>query len=424
MKEFINFLKEAHTTYQTVEIARTKLADQGFKELDLSNPKIEKGNKYYIIKNDGAILAFKVGTKLDTPSIQIVASHNDSPMLKIKPKGIITSNGYTKINSEVYGGLILSTFVDRPLGIAGRVIVSNDGALSSKVVTLNQTQIIPNLAIHMNREINNGFSYNPQIDMQAILGLSNTTIKSILEKELGLTNIVDYDLFLYNKEEPMLAGSENELILSPRLDNLECFYASLKAFIEGENENNINIWVGFNHEEVGSSSNNGAASSFLKDIIDLIISSLNLESIKPLLYQNTMLISADNAHAVHPNHPEKSDPENAVFMNKGIVIKYNSNLSYTTDALSGSIFKQLCNDVNIPYQEYTNRSDIRGGGTLGCLLLRSVSVISVDIGLAQLAMHSAYETAGTHDFLMMQKVLTHFYNRHLNATNPQKITLK
>lgn len=424
MEEFIKFLKEAHTTYQAVELAKNELVSHGFTELNLANPKVEKGKKYYIIKNDGAILAFKVGTKLDTPSIQIVASHNDSPMLKIKPKGIITSNGYTKINSEVYGGLILSTFVDRPLGIAGRVIVNNDGVLSSKAVTLNKTQIIPNLAIHMNREINNGFSYNPQIDMQAILSLNNTSIKSLLENELGLTNVVDYDLFLYNKEEPMLAGSENELILAPRLDNLECFYASLKAFIKGENENNINIWVGFNHEEVGSSSNNGAASSFLKDIIDLIILSLNLESIKPMLYQNTMLISADNAHAVHPNHPEKSDPENAVFMNKGIVIKYNSNLSYTTDALSGSIFKNLCNDINVPYQEYTNRSDIRGGGTLGCILLRTVSAISVDIGLAQLAMHSAYETAGSHDLSLMEKVLTHFYNRHLNAINPQKITLK
>lgn len=422
MNEFIRFLKQAHTTYQAVEIAKNELEKQGFTELDLK-VKVLKGSKHYIVKNDGSILAFKIGTRLNNPSIQIVASHNDSPMLKIKPNGIIMANGYTKINSEIYGGPIYSTFIDRPLGIAGRVIVKENNMLVSKPVTLDTTVIIPNLAIHLNREINNGFSYNPQIDMQAILGLGEISLEQLIEKETNLTNIVDFDLYLYNKEEPVLAGSNKELICAPRLDNLECFYTSLTSFIEGENSDNINIWVGFNHEEVGSSSNHGAASSFLKDIIDYIFSSLDFNHKRLEILQNSILISADNAHALHPNHPEKSDPTNCVMINKGIVIKYNANLSYTTDALSASIFKTLCNDENIPFQVYTNRSDIRGGGTLGSILLRSVSIISVDIGLAQLAMHSAFETAGAKDIVLMKKVLTGFYNRHLNIDSNHKISL-
>lgn len=423
MKEFIKFLKEAHTAYQAVILAKELLEKNGFTNLDLNNPSIDKGSKYFTIRNDGSILAFKVGKNLVNPSIQIVASHNDSPMLKIKPNGIINSNGYTKINSEIYGGPIYSSFIDRPLGIAGRVIVKENESVVSKIVSLDTTVIIPNLAIHMNRDINNGFAYNPQIDMQAVLGIGECNIKQVLIDKYNFENILDYDLYLYNKEEPFLVGSNKEMISASRLDNLECYYASLQGFIDGNNDNNINIWVGFNHEEVGSLSNHGAASTFLKDIIDLIISSLGMEKNKQAIYQNTMLISADNAHAIHPNHPEKSDPTNSVYMNKGIVIKYNSNLSYTTDALSASIFKVLCDNEKVPYQVYTNRSDIRGGSTLGCILLRSVSVISVDIGLAQLAMHSAFETAGVEDLEMMKRVLTGFYNRHLNTQNTNKISL-
>ncbi len=424
-KRFIEFLNKSHTTYQAITEAKKILLDNNFIELDLINPwNLKKGQNYFIIKNDASIIAFKLGKTLNNPSIQVVASHNDSPMLKIKPNGVIYQNGYTKLNTEIYGGAIYSTFMDRPLGIAGRVIIKENETIISKNITLDTTVIIPNLAIHLNREINTNHTINAQTDMSAILSLGETTINDLIEKELGNVEVLDYDLFLYNKEEARIVGYNNEFISGPRLDNLECYYTSLEALIEGDNSENINVWAGFNNEEVGSGSNNGAGSTFLIDVINKVLTDLKLDDNRLEIFNRSMTISADNAHAIHPNHPEKSDPTNNVKLNNGIVIKYNSGLSYTSDAVSAGIFKSICNEENVPYQVYTNRSDLRGGGTLGSILLHTFSATSVDIGLAQLAMHSAYETAGTKDLEMMKKVLKSFYSRHLNYQNTQTLTIK
>lgn len=424
-KRFIEFLNKSHTTYQAITEAKKILLDNNFIELDLINPwNLKKGQNYFIIKNDASIIAFKLGKTLNNPSIQVVASHNDSPMLKIKPNGVIYQNGYTKLNTEIYGGAIYSTFMDRPLGIAGRVIIKENETIISKNITLDTTVIIPNLAIHLNREINTNHTINAQTDMSAILSLGETTINDLIEKELGNVEVLDYDLFLYNKEEARIVGYNNEFISGPRLDNLECYYTSLEALIEGDNSENINVWAGFNNEEVGSGSNNGAGSTFLIDVINKVLTDLKLDDNRLEIFNRSMSISADNAHAIHPNHPEKSDPTNNVKLNNGIVIKYNSGLSYTSDAVSAGVFKSICNEENVPYQVYTNRSDLRGGGTLGSILLHTFSVTSVDIGLAQLAMHSAYETAGTKDLEMMKKVLKSFYSRHLNYQNTQTLTIK
>ncbi|MCI6716403.1 MAG: M18 family aminopeptidase [Mollicutes bacterium] len=424
-KRFIEFLNKSHTTYQAITEAKKILLDNNFIELDLINPwNLKKGQNYFIIKNDASIIAFKLGKTLNNPSIQVVASHNDSPMLKIKPNGVIYQNGYTKLNTEIYGGAIYSTFMDRPLGIAGRVIIKENETIISKNITLDTTVIIPNLAIHLNREINTNHTINAQTDMSAILSLGETTINDLIEKELGNVEVLDYDLFLYNKEEARIVGYNNEFISGPRLDNLECYYTSLEALIEGDNSENINVWAGFNNEEVGSGSNNGAGSTFLIDVINKVLTDLKLDDNRLEIFNRSMTISADNAHAIHPNHPEKSDPTNNVKLNNGIVIKYNSGLSYTSDAVSAGVFKSICNEENVPYQVYTNRSDLRGGGTLGSILLHTFSVTSVDIGLAQLAMHSAYETAGTKDLEMMKKVLKSFYSRHLNYQNTQTLTIK
>lgn len=424
-KRFIEFLNKSHTTYQAITEAKKILLDNNFIELDLINPwNLKKGQNYFIIKNDASIIAFKLGKTLNNPSIQVVASHNDSPMLKIKPNGVIYQNGYTKLNTEIYGGAIYSTFMDRPLGISGRVIIKENETIISKNITLDTTVIIPNLAIHLNREINTNHTINAQTDMSAILSLGETTINDLIEKELGNVEVIDYDLFLYNKEEARIVGYNNEFISGPRLDNLECYYTSLEALIEGDNSENINVWAGFNNEEVGSGSNNGAGSTFLIDVINKVLTDLKLDDNRLEIFNRSMTISADNAHAIHPNHPEKSDPTNNVKLNNGIVIKYNSGLSYTSDAVSAGIFKSICNEENVPYQVYTNRSDLRGGGTLGSILLHTFSATSVDIGLAQLAMHSAYETAGTKDLEMMKKVLKSFYSRHLNYQNTQTLTIK
>lgn len=424
-KELLKFINEAHTTYQAVNLVKKILLENNFIELDFINErKIEKGKNYFIIKNDSSIIAFKVGKTLSNPSFNIVASHNDSPMLKIKPNGIIYQNGYTKLNTEIYGGPIYTTWMDRPLGISGRVVIKENNKIISKPISFKKTVIIPNLAIHLNREINSGFSLNPQIDMQAILSLEQSNINTLIKKELGEVEVLDYDLFLYNKEEGCLAGANDELIISPRLDDLECYYTSLIAFTNSSNDDNINIWVGFNHEEVGSRSNNAAGSTFLVDIIDEILTKLNLEKQKLDILNRSLIISADNAHALHPNHPEKTDPTNSVKLNEGIVIKYNANLSYTTDAISSGIFKSICESVNVPYQVYTNRSDVRGGSTLGSILLGSLSINSVDIGLAQLAMHSTYETAGVKDISYLKDALKAFYSKHIEYFKPNEIMIK
>ena len=420
-KRFIEFLNKSHTTYQAITEAKKILLDNNFIELDLINPwNLKKGQNYFIIKNDASIIAFKLGKTLNNPSIQVVASHNDSPMLKIKPNGVIYQNGYTKLNTEIYGGAIYSTFMDRPLGIAGRVIIKENETIISKNITLDTTVIIPNLAIHLNREINTNHTINAQTDMSAILSLGETTINDLIEKELGNVEVLDYDLFLYNKEEARIVGYNNEFISGPRLDNLECYYTSLEALIEGDNSENINVWAGFNNEEVGSGSNNGAGSTFLIDVINKVLTDLKLDDNRLEIFNRSMTISADNAHAIHPNHPEKSDPTNNVKLNNGIVIKYNSGLSYTSDAVSAGVFKSICNEENVPYQVYTNRSDLRGGGTLGSILLHTFSVTSVDIGLAQLAMHSAYETAGRYDLEDLIKAITLFYQTHLDIEYDSK----
>lgn len=416
MDKFFDFIKNSPTAYHAVEFTKNVLLKHHAQELFFNqNWKLELGHMYYIVKDDGSIIAFKIGKNIQLPSFQIVATHTDSPMLKIKPHCLSFNREYTKINSEVYGGLIYSTFLDRPLGIAGRVMVKKDNKLQIKKVIFPQTLVIPNVCIHMNPTINNGYQFNPQIDLQAILSLNNLSFDELLESVKIDGEILDFDLFLYNKELPRYAGMNNEMILSPRLDNLECLYTSLDAFVESENDYNINMFVAFNHEEIGSNSNNAAGSTFLMDTIDLILSNFNLLEKKQQILCQSMLVSADNAHAEHPNHPEKTDANNAVYMNKGIVIKYSARLSYTSNAISAGLFKSLLNDFKIPYQLFANRSDQRGGSTLGCILLQSVSILSVDIGLAQLAMHSAYETAGVYDLDYMNKALKAFYSKHLDV---------
>jgi len=416
MEKFIDFIKKSPTTYQAVDYAKEELIKHGATELLFSdNWKIEANKMYFITKDGGSIIAFKVGSKLESPSIQIVASHTDSPMLKIKPNGLVCLKEYTKINSEVYGGLIYSTFLDRPLGIAGRVVIKELDELIVKNVVIPTTVIIPNVCIHMNRDVNNGYKFNAQVDMEAILSLNNTSMEELF-KLAGITEeVLDFELYLYNKETPLIGGAQNELILSPRLDDLECFYTSFMAFLNSQNDKNINMWVAFNNEEVGSNSNNAAGSTFLVDTIDELLASINMLAKKQQIFNQSMVVSADNAHAEHPNHPEKTDSTNMVYMNKGIVIKYNAGLSYTTNAISAGLFKEICNKASVPYQVYTNRSDMRGGSTLGCILLKSLSIISVDIGLAQLAMHSAYETAGIKDINMMIDALQKFYSMHLTV---------
>lgn len=422
VQELIEFIEKAPSCYHSVQQIKERLEQCGYTQLiDANKWSIEKGGKYYTTKGDSSIIAFNVGDKLDDLSFQIVASHSDSPSFKVKPQSDFANAKYMKLNTEPYGGMIMSTWLDRPLSIAGRVIVKSGNTIQTKLVDFDENFcMIPNVCIHMNREVNTGYKWNPQVDLLPVLGSKKegVTFKSLLAKQAGCEEeqILGQDLFLYPCTQAVLWGLDKEYVSSPRLDDLECAYTSLSAFIEaGNTDHNINVYACFDNEEVGSGTKQGAASTFLFDTLQRAITNLGLSNEDYLrAIANGMIVSADNAHAVHPNHGELSDANNQCYMNEGITIKHNAAQSYTTDGLSNAVFADICRSVNVPIQYFTNRSDLRGGGTLGSISSSQISILSVDIGLPQLAMHSCYETAGVKDVEYMIEALKAFYNCHLH----------
>lgn len=417
VNELLSFIESSPSVYHNVYLIKSIL--KNFKYIELNeNEKweLEPNKSYFVVRGGASIITFKV------PNVQngfhIVASHNDSPSFKIKPNGEINAGSFKKLNTEPYGGMLINTWFDRPLGVAGRVFVKTSEGVDTRLVNLSgHNVVIPSLAAHLK---GGNLELNLQTDLLPVIGLTNEDNIFINQlKKCSVFSdeeeILSHDLFLYNKEKGCVAGFNNELIMSPKLDDLECVFASLEAFLEAKPENNIAVCAIFDNEEVGSGSNHGAASTFLTDVLERICDSLNLD--KYLMYANSMLVSADNAHAVHPAHPEKSDPTNNVHMNKGVVIKYHSAFSYTTEGLSASIFKAICDKAGVPYQDYTNRSDLRGGSTLGRIQLEKLSVKAVDIGLAQLAMHSSNEVAGAKDIKEMVLALKEFYQSNIEINN-------
>ena len=330
---------------------------------------------------------------------------------------MVEDNNYVTLNVEKYGGMLMAPWFDRPLSVAGRVIVKDGNTLKPVLLNVDRNLcLIPNLAIHMNRNANNGISYNPQKDMIPLFGeiASKDKFDQIIANEAGVAieDIISTDLFLYNRECGTIWGADNEFISSPRLDDVMCAYSCMKALIEENNENksSVNVCAVFDNEEVGSTTKQGADSSFLSDVLSrIVMCSEKTEEDFIRACAASFMLSADNAHAVHPNYKEKADPTNRPYMNKGIVIKYNANQKYTTDAISAAIFKEICRKAEVEVQSYVNRSDIPGGSTLGNISNSHISLNTVDIGLAQLAMHSPYETAGVKDTENMIKAVKTFY---------------
>lgn len=417
IKELFQFIENSPSCFHAIVTIREKLNDEGFIELvEGRSWQIEKGKKYYVTRNLSSIIAFKIPEN-DFKNFHIVASHSDSPTFKIKENAEIeVNNKYVKLNTEKYGGMICSTWFDRPLSIAGRILVKEGNLVKTHLVNIDKDLvIIPNLAIHMNRAVNDGYKYNAQIDMLPLYG-DNTSKGSLMKtvaQSVGVEedSILGTDLFLYNRMRGTKIGANSEYISSPRLDDLECAYASLSAFLSETNSNSASVYCVFDNEEVGSGTKQGADSTLLYDVLRRINMCLgNSEEDYYKLIASSFMVSADNAHALHPNYSDKSDPTNKVYINDGIVIKYNANQKYTTDAVSASIFKSICDSVNVPYQTFTNRSDILGGSTLGNISNAHVSLNTIDIGLAQLAMHSTYETAGAKDVTYLIDALKAFYN--------------
>lgn len=417
VEELFQFIENSPSCFHAIETIRKKLNAEGFIELvEGRSWQIEKGKKYYVTRNLSSIIAFKIPEN-DFKNFHIVASHSDSPTFKIKENAEIeVNNKYVKLNTEKYGGMICSTWFDRPLSIAGRILVKEGKLVKTHLVNIDKDLvIIPNLAIHMNRAVNDGYKYNAQIDMLPLYG-DNTSKGSLMKtvaQSVGVEedSILGTDLFLYNRMRGTKIGANSEYISSPRLDDLECAYASLSAFLSETNSNSASVYCVFDNEEVGSGTKQGADSTLLYDVLRRINMCLgNSEEDYYKLIASSFMVSADNAHALHPNYSDKSDPTNKVYINDGIVIKYNANQKYTTDAVSASIFKSICDSVNVPYQTFTNRSDILGGSTLGNISNAHVSLNTIDIGLAQLAMHSTYETAGAKDVTYLIEALKAFYN--------------
>ena len=423
-QNLIDFIYESPSPYHVVKNVKNILINKGFSELKLTEKwTIKKGEKYFVCQNNTSLFAFIVGLEeIEDYGFKIIAAHTDSPSFKIKPSPEISvEDKYVKFNTEVYGGPILNTWLDRPLSIAGRVSVKSNNILNPKsyLVNINQPIItIPNLPIHFNRTVNEGIELNKQVDMLPVTAVINEEINtdSILlnrisqEINVPKEDILEVDLNLYDFTKGSIIGMNNEFISSGKLDDLAMVHAGLTAFSEASATKATNVLALFDNEEVGSRSKQGAGSPILKDILTRIVSvqDKNEEDIQRSIY-NSFMISADMAHALHPNRPEKHDPVLKPIINSGPAIKVEGNQKYTTDSDSGAVFEMICKKAKVPYQKFVNRSDMRGGGTLGNVSASQLAIRSVDVGNPMWAMHSVRETSGVDDHTYITNAFKSFY---------------
>ena len=404
LKEFLNTSYTAyHTTANVVKI----LEENGFVRFTLGcEAKFAVGGKYFVTMNDSSVIAFVVG---GGNSFNVVESHTDSPSFKVKGNNVITSNGVTRVNTEKYGGGLLYSYFDRPMKIAGRLLVETPDGVQSKLAVSNYNVVIPSLCIHHNPTANDGFAINAQADTLPLLGLNATDVYSTLTSE----RVLDADLFVVPVTEAFNAGVEGELLCSPRIDNLTSVYSSVNAIIAAKPDG-IAIAACLDNEEIGSGTRQGSP-NFLHDVMDFVAAKLGITCDKYAeMRNNGMVLSVDNGHAVHPAHPEKYDPVAKVYMGKGVVVKHHVN--YSTDGLTSALFKRVADLADVPVQDYYNNSAVRCGSTLGLVTSREIGMKTCDIGLAQLAMHSACETVAEADVSSMTKALTAFMSAKLADT--------
>lgn len=418
-EDVLAFIQKNPSPYHTAASVQGILEENGYRELLESSPwTLEPGKKYYVCRNGSSIIAFQTGTDLERYSFNIAASHTDSPAFKLKERCVHKAGGKcTTLNVEGYGGMICSTWLDRPLSIAGRVLVREDGQIISRLVNLDRDLVlIPSVAIHMNRKVNDGCAFNKQVDMLPLFsGNEGESLQPLLAEALGVPEeeILGSDLFLYSRDKPSIWGRNEEFISSGRLDDQQCVFASLQGFLGAANDRSINVLACFDNEEVGSGTKQGAASTFLQDVLRRVNFALGKSEEDYLrAVASSFMLSADNAHAVHPNHPEYSDADNQVYLNAGVAVKSHAGQKYTTDGMSTAVLRALAAQEEIPLQFFSNRSDMAGGSTLGNIAMAHVPVKCVDIGLPQLAMHSCYETAGAKDTWYMVQLMQAFYQCH------------
>ena len=440
-EELLRFIEKSPSMFHTIRTIREYLDAAGFSYLpETDGWDIAEGGKFYTVRNGSSIVAFRIGKGAGVAGgkgyrFKLCASHSDSPTYKVKNVPELEGPGeYLRLNVEGYGGMIDSSWLDRPLTVAGKVLVRKgaNGSIASKLVYIDEDiLLIPNVAIHFNRDINKGYKYDRQVDLCPLFSagaLKKGDFDKMIADELGVgsDDILGKDLYLVNRQKPCIWGRKSEFISAPRLDDLQCAFASMKAFLdagrnmESDAENNagideagdgaINVYCCFDNEEVGSNTKQGAMSTFLPTVLKRVSAGLGRTGEDHArAIAGSFMVSCDNAHAMHPNHPEKTDAENRAFINKGVVIKESAAQKYTTDAFSRALFRSICEKAGVPVQNFANRSGSPGGSTLGNLSNIQVSLHAVDIGLPQLAMHSSYETAGVKDTGYAVDALTKFY---------------
>ena len=411
-----NYLDASVSVYHAVDALSKELDRAGYiclSEGDTWN--LVPGGKYYMTRSGTALMAFRV-PKGTIKGFMLSASHSDRPCFKVKENCELKGN-YTRMAVERYGGMLIAPWMDRPLSIAGRVLVETDEGVQMMLGNIDRYLLMmPNVAIHMNRQANEGYKWNPAVDTLPLMGGKDAAgkLEKLLEEAAG-GKVLGHDLYLYIREKARIWGMDDEYISSAALDDLACAWLCTQGFLKAAESESIPVLCVFDNEEVGSSSLQGADSDLLSLLLKRICDSLNL----PLenMLSRSFMLSADNAHAIHPNHPEFADPNNAPVVNKGVVLKFNANQRYTTDGVSAAIFRKVCGKADVPVQTYCNRADLAGGSTLGNISLNHVSVQSADIGLPQLAMHSCYETAGVQDAIWMEEALTAFYSTSMDVQN-------
>ena len=410
------YINDSVTPYQTVAHTAAMLRAQGYQPLgESADWNLEEGGRYYVTRNGSSLIAFRLPKKEFT-GFMMAAAHCDSPSFKIKENEELAGANYVQLSVEKYGGMLCATWMDRPLSIAGRIMVRTEQGVESRLVDFKEVAaVIPNVAIHMNRNANDGMNYNAAVDMLPLFGNEEAkgSFRTRVAEKAGVKeeDILATDLFLYN---PQPCQEWSSFVSAPRLDDLQCAFAALTAFSLAEESDSLPVYCLFDNEEVGSQTKQGAASTFLKDVLRRVTVCCGMDSSAyRRAVANSFLVSCDNAHAAHPNHPEHADKNHSVYMNKGVVIKYNANQKYTSDAVSAAIFRSICEEADVPVQRYANRADMAGGSTLGNIANTQVSLNTVDIGLPQLAMHSSYETAGAKDTEYLVKALTAFYGKSL-----------
>ena len=419
MNDLLTFIDQSPSPFHAVDTLAKTLSAAGYTRLSESSPwHLAPGGKYFVTRNGSSLLAFRI-PRADFTGFLFSASHSDAPTFRVKENAEMEGpDGYLRLNTEGYGGMLCAPWLDRPLTVAGRALVQKGDTIETRLVYVDRDLLmIPSVAIHMNREANNGYKYDLKCDMVPLLGLgkSKGAFKAAVAQAAACApaDILGWDLVLAPRQKGLIWGMENEFISSPRLDDLQCAYGCFQGFLTAADSDSVPVFALLDNEEVGSRTKQGADSTFLSDLVDRICAALGRD--RATAVANSFLVSADNAHAVHPNHPEYADPTHRPAMNNGLVIKHGSR--YATDGAAQAVFAALCRKAGVPVQQFFNRSDLAGGGTLGNIANAHVSMNTVDIGLPQLAMHSCFETAGVKDTDYLIQAMAAYYSATFREEN-------